>query len=468
MEQYINAVFKKLGVNSIEEKKQLFIQFVKFGLVGASNTLISWAFYYLILWIDEDLYLIGGIIGAAIGIANAFVWNDRVVFKGNDTDWRSVLLRLGKTYVSYGGASLISILLSVVEVELFGVSKTIVPVINLIITVPLNYLVSKFWVFCKHTNSQGNELQIIKELWENSKVKCIICGSEDIQTIDTIISDFVMARIDSDFEEHHNNSPTKLCFCRTCTFAFYEYRFTSSEEKALYKNYRDEAYQKTREKYECWYTEKVNAEINKGEADRQQKCIKKMLIKNGFSDIKTALDFGGNQGSTFYHSLGSEAKYVYDISGAPPLLGIHGIRDYSELSRNHYDFIMCNMVFEHLSEPYTVLEELYNIGDNTTVYYIEVPGENPFVNGNKFSAFKNLHLVLNKKYSLVRLVKYYLKLKKQPYMPMKEHINFFTQKSLSTMIENGGFSIIAINKGKMHSTEVLSVLFKKTIEKTIK
>ena len=58
-------------------------------------------------------------------------------------------------------------------------------------------------------------------------MKCIICGSENIETVDTVISDFVMDRITDDFRPDCGmNRPVKLCFCRDCTFAFYDYRIT--------------------------------------------------------------------------------------------------------------------------------------------------------------------------------------------------------------------------------------------------
>lgn len=106
-------------------------------------------------------------------------------------------------------------------------------------------------------------------------MNCLICGSNDLETKDTIISDFVMARIDPHFESRKVNHKTKLCFCRDCTFAFYEYRLNLEEEQKLYRNYRDSEYQKTREKYECWYTKKVNDAINTGGAEKQRNLIKK-------------------------------------------------------------------------------------------------------------------------------------------------------------------------------------------------
>ena len=144
----IDILMHKLGVENREDLKKLVVQFVKFGLVGLSNTLVSWACYYFFLWIDEDLYMVGSVVGTVVSIANAFFWNDRFVFKGGQNDWRSKLKRLGKTYVSYGGPTLLSIFLLWLEVQL-GVSKTIAPIVNLIITIPLNFLINKFWTFKK-------------------------------------------------------------------------------------------------------------------------------------------------------------------------------------------------------------------------------------------------------------------------------------------------------------------------------
>lgn len=291
--------------------------------------------------------------------------------------------------------------------------------------------------------------------------KCIICGSDELKTRDTIVSDFVMARIDPQFEPDRKNIKTKLCFCRACTFAFYDYRLSPREESLLYRNYRDSEYQRTREKYECWYTQKVNNAINSDEVGQQQKIIREMLAAQGFSEFRTALDYGGNRGATFYKELGTEGKYVFDISGVSPLSGIIGLNTMEEIHQHSFDFIMCNMVFEHLSNPYDVLGTLYEIGSQDTVYYMEVPSENPFTNGNKFSIGKNLSLLLNRNYSWFRLVKYYFQQKKQPFMPMKEHVNFFTPVSFRTMAEKGGFCVLDVRETPVGNSTVLSMLFQK-------
>lgn len=125
-----------LGAKSKEEFVALLAQFIKFGLVGVSNTAVSMAVYYIFLWISPDLYMVGSVLGTILSIANAFFWNDKFVFTGNANDWRSKLKRLGKTYVSYGGTSILSNVLLWIEVTFFSVNKTIAPIVNLLVTIP--------------------------------------------------------------------------------------------------------------------------------------------------------------------------------------------------------------------------------------------------------------------------------------------------------------------------------------------
>lgn len=145
----LKKLLEKLGAGDREGFWKLFWQFFKFGVVGLSNTAVSMAVYYLFLWIDPALYMVGSVLGTILSIANAFIWNDLFVFTGNPRDWRSVLSRLGKTYVSYGGTSVLSTILLWLEVALLGVSKVYAPIVNLLITIPLNFIINKFWTFKK-------------------------------------------------------------------------------------------------------------------------------------------------------------------------------------------------------------------------------------------------------------------------------------------------------------------------------
>ena len=299
-------------------------------------------------------------------------------------------------------------------------------------------------------------------------MKCIICGSEKIQSIDTIISEFVYERITSDRNVEDARKKTKLCFCEDCTFAFYEYRLSEREADLLYRNYRDEEYQKTREKYEFWYTKKINDTLNHSNIQERQKTIWDIVSCSTTDEMDSALDFGGNNGEMLSPEgryIKARNRYVYDISGVDPVNGVHQINTFSELYNYHFDFIMCNSVFEHLAEPVDVIKKMWSIGDADTLYFLEVPSENPFIRGNKFSIIKNASLLFNPRYSWIRLAKYYFKQRKQPLMPMKEHINFFTIKSVKTMLESNGYYVIKLQeieiKSPLGKASSIVALFKK-------
>lgn len=130
-----------------EQKKQTLIQFIKFGIVGVSNTAISLLVYYIVLWINPNWYLAGNVAGWIISVANAFFWNERYVFTQERNSFAAMLKRIGKTYLSYGATFLLSTVLLYLEVDVWHWSAVISPLINLLITIPLNFLLNKFWTF---------------------------------------------------------------------------------------------------------------------------------------------------------------------------------------------------------------------------------------------------------------------------------------------------------------------------------
>lgn len=125
----------------------VFFQFIKFGIVGVSNTLISLAVYYLFLWIDPHLYLAGNIAGWVVSVLNAFFWNNRYVFNGTEKGGVAGLKKLGKTYLCYGATFLLSTGLLYLEVDIWHWSAVVSPILNLLVTIPLNFLLNKFWAF---------------------------------------------------------------------------------------------------------------------------------------------------------------------------------------------------------------------------------------------------------------------------------------------------------------------------------
>lgn len=138
--------------------KQTFSQFVGFGFVGVLNTAISLAVYYLFIYIDSGLYLVGNVVGFILSTLNAYFWNSKFIFNkkrclpNNDSAGltersRKTVSEIIKTFISYGVSLGLSTLLLCLWISILRIPETIAPIINLIITIPLNFCMNKFWVY---------------------------------------------------------------------------------------------------------------------------------------------------------------------------------------------------------------------------------------------------------------------------------------------------------------------------------
>lgn len=141
-EGLFRTVFKLAGRELTEERLAQLMQFVKFCLVGLSNTFISFAVYYIFVFTDPDLYLAGNVAGFVASVLNAYFWNKRYVFKKQGEPVKVLV----KTFAAYGTNLVIGTALLYLLVDIIKMSPYAAPFVNLIITVPLNFLLNKFWV----------------------------------------------------------------------------------------------------------------------------------------------------------------------------------------------------------------------------------------------------------------------------------------------------------------------------------
>lgn len=130
-----------------EKLKETIVQFIKFGTVGAINTVLSYAItngaYYL-LHLHEQ---ISNIIAFVITVFISFMLNGKFVFTENKEErnfWKSLL----KVYASYSvtGVFLTATLLYIEE-ELLGIPHYIATLMNLVVTIPVNFILNKFWAY---------------------------------------------------------------------------------------------------------------------------------------------------------------------------------------------------------------------------------------------------------------------------------------------------------------------------------
>lgn len=123
-------------------------QFVKFILVGVTNTFVSY-FFYFIFWNLGVHYLAANILGYFMGIINSFFWNNKYVFV-EKRDRRQMWKIFLRTCCSYMGIGFVmENILLVVSVQFMHAHEAIAPVIVAILIVPINFIVNKLWAYRK-------------------------------------------------------------------------------------------------------------------------------------------------------------------------------------------------------------------------------------------------------------------------------------------------------------------------------
>ena len=153
----LNIVFKIIGRELTDESFESFMQFVKFGVVGLSKKLISYMIYVISLLIFRKMgillksgYLVAQAVAFVLSVLWSFYWNNKLVFTLQEGEERSVVKALIKTFISYSFTGLfLSSVLLVLWVQVMHISEFVAPIINLLVTVPLNFVINKLWAFKK-------------------------------------------------------------------------------------------------------------------------------------------------------------------------------------------------------------------------------------------------------------------------------------------------------------------------------
>ncbi len=156
MKQIIDSVLRILGASTNGQRKELFFQFIKFCLVGISNTVISYGIemlcYYVLFahlgWHERTRIIIATILAFVISVANSYFWNNRYVFTDAGRKiFREHLLSFLKMASCYALTGLLLSPLLKVWIHERGIAYWLASLLTLVVTVPLNYLLNKLWAF---------------------------------------------------------------------------------------------------------------------------------------------------------------------------------------------------------------------------------------------------------------------------------------------------------------------------------
>jgi putative flippase GtrA len=121
----------------------LLLQFMKFGIVGVSNTLLTFLVYTLLLKVFGVWYLLASAIGFGVGAVNGFLLNRRWTFRGHVGDARTPLRW---TLVQSSGLGLNEALLYL-WVDGIGLDKLLAQAFATGIVTVVTFLANRAWTF---------------------------------------------------------------------------------------------------------------------------------------------------------------------------------------------------------------------------------------------------------------------------------------------------------------------------------
>lgn len=122
-------------------------QFMSFGLVGGINTVLNLVIYCFCVNIGVH-YLIANTISFLITVFISYVLNNLFTFRteGQKPEWCFQVLIKVYTFYFLTGMILNSLLLYFWN-DFIGINQNLSPILNLFVTVPLNFILNKLWAY---------------------------------------------------------------------------------------------------------------------------------------------------------------------------------------------------------------------------------------------------------------------------------------------------------------------------------
>jgi putative flippase GtrA len=142
---------------ALRARLPVLVQFVKFGIVGVSNTLLTFFVYTLLLKAFGVWYLAASAIGFVVGAINGFLLNRRWTFKEHVGD---ALTPVRWAIVQGSGLALNEGLLYLF-VDRAGLDKLIAQACSIALVTVSTFFANRAWTFRVHPRSEDDATQLI-------------------------------------------------------------------------------------------------------------------------------------------------------------------------------------------------------------------------------------------------------------------------------------------------------------------
>lgn len=280
---------------------------------------------------------------------------------------------------------------------------------------------------------------------DRTRAGCLCCGNPGLRYETTLVSGFLAERA-------WRGPPhlTRMAFCGHCGFRFFARGLEPDEADLLYRDYRDAKYFNARSRWEPLYTRaQHDAVVGWAHSPRRAADLSKTLEQAGLPRrFRYALDHGGSAGQML-RAVEAATKVVFDPSGCKAATGVSAVRDPLGIPPRCDLFLSCQ-VLEHVSDPNDYLRQATALCADDAYLYFEVPDEiwsNRVFHGrlrDAWLAFLLRHhnlLIVADMLSTGCRVKFGF-LPPLGFIPMREHLNYFTSKALNSILVAAGLELV--------------------------
>lgn len=162
----------------MESKNDSAKQFLSFIIFGSINSVVYYLSYSLLVFLGMH-YIPANAIGFVLSVISSFLLNSRLVFKEDSEKqkrvWWRVLLKVFMTN-AFTGLLLTSLLLKLwldivnlskamepaslalsqsgIKISAEELAEYVAPVINMLITTPMNFFINKFWTYRQNRKTE--------------------------------------------------------------------------------------------------------------------------------------------------------------------------------------------------------------------------------------------------------------------------------------------------------------------------
>ena len=261
--------------------------------------------------------------------------------------------------------------------------------------------------------------------------ECVVCGGPIRKLRPALVAPFLARRI-----WDRNPFCVDLVRCGSCGFGFYNPRLDDGELQRLYAAYRREDYQQVRQATEPWYTPQFNLDLASPASYESRRAALAPLLREHLRGrtIRRVLDHGGDRGDLVAGLIDGAEAFVYDISGIQPRAGVTAVADPASCQP---DLIINSNVMEHVGFPREIVTSILDAAGDGLIF-LEVPLERPTAATRIARRLVQVGVMAVIHPGLARWI-----LRPASLYMMHEHINYWTENSLTTVFRACGGSVIA-------------------------